>query len=490
MRWLSVEQRPRPVEEKIMALSLPRLASRMDRETLAAWQGSFAANAEPLGLARPRSADDVVELMRWAARGKVPVAPFSSAPVPHLRRTQVQVPSLYLDMSGMNRIAHIDRRDRVAVVEAGVTFDALDTALAPHGLRAFRPLRPRAGKSVLASYLDREPFLQVSQQWDVVDPIGGGEIVFGSGETFRTGSASGPWPRDEMWNAGVRFLTAIGPVVTDFMRVVQGSQGTLGVVPWAAVLCDILPPLSRAFVIGAETPGGLVRLCTRLLRRRMGGAIFIANRAQLAALLAAPAEGLPAWALLVELDARPELPEAQMAYETADLADEARAEGLELDETIGGMPARTLISGAAGGTTADYRDQAKGGHRSVFFLSTLDKLAEFAALGDEVCSGTPWAGNFALYVQPRLQGRNCHIEFVIPLDPADSAQAAQADALASRLAEACAARGAFFSRPYGKWNRLVQQANTALRPYLDRTKDLFDPHGILNPGRFSAAVSA
>jgi FAD/FMN-containing dehydrogenase len=473
-----------------MALSLPRIASRMEERDLAAWQGSFTHNAQPLGIARPQNAEDVVALMRWNARKKMPVAPFSSSPVPHLRKTQVQVPSLYLDMSGMNRIAHIDRRDRVAMIEAGVTFDALDSALAPHGLRAFRPLRPLAGKSVLASYLDREPFLQVAQQWDVVDPIGGGEIVFGSGETFRTGSASGPWAKEEMWKAGVRFLTSIGPVVTDFMRVIQGSQGTLGVVPWAAVLCDTLPALSRAFVIGADAPGALIRLCTRLLRRRMGGAIFLANRAQLCALLGTSGEGLPAWALVVELDAKHELPEAQMAYETADLLDEAKAEGLTLGETIGGIAVSALIRGTVEATSADYRDQARGGHHSVFFLSTLDKLEEFVTLGDNIFSGTAWAENFALYVQPRLQGRNCHIEFVIPFNPKDSEQAAQANTLSYRLAEVCAARGAFFSRPYGDWNRLVQHSNVSLRPYLDRTKDLFDPHGILNPGRFSAAASA
>ena len=59
-----------------------------------------------------------------------------------------------------------------------MTFSALDKALAPHGLRSFKPLLPRAQKSAIASYLEREPLLQAKEHWDTLDPLGGAGDFF------------------------------------------------------------------------------------------------------------------------------------------------------------------------------------------------------------------------------------------------------------------------------------------------------------------------
>ncbi len=78
------------------------------------------------------------------------------------------------------------------MVEPGVTFGELIAAVAEKGLRLNMPLQPRATKSVVGSMLSREPVIMPHYHWDISDPIGSTEVVFGTGDMFRTGAAAGP----------------------------------------------------------------------------------------------------------------------------------------------------------------------------------------------------------------------------------------------------------------------------------------------------------
>jgi FAD/FMN-containing dehydrogenase len=53
----------------------------------------------------------------------------------------------------MNQIRRIDRRNKIVIIEPGVTYAELEPALAKEGLRICRPLLPRPNKSVVASLL-------------------------------------------------------------------------------------------------------------------------------------------------------------------------------------------------------------------------------------------------------------------------------------------------------------------------------------------------
>ena len=59
----------------------------------------------------------------------------------------------------MDGVLRVDRRDRMVVLEPGVSWQQLELALAPHGMRVTPPLLPHEGKSVVASLLEREPTL-------------------------------------------------------------------------------------------------------------------------------------------------------------------------------------------------------------------------------------------------------------------------------------------------------------------------------------------
>ena len=148
-------------------------------------------------------------------------------------------------MSGLKEIVRVDRRNRVAMIEAGLTFTELIPELEKEGLRLNMPLLPRAGKSVIGSMLEREPVIMPKYHWDIADPLLCTEVIFGSGDLFRTGSAAGPGTLEEQWEVGAAQEVASGPSQADWYRIIQGAQGTMGIVTWATIRCERLPRLEN-----------------------------------------------------------------------------------------------------------------------------------------------------------------------------------------------------------------------------------------------------
>jgi FAD/FMN-containing dehydrogenase len=89
-----------------------------------------------------------------------------------------------------------------------------------------------------------------------------------------------------------------------------------------------------------------------------------------------------------------------------------------------------------------------------------------------------------VYIQPLVQGCNCHCEFDIYYNPQDTMEANRAKYLYLRTSEALLKMGAFFSRPYGPFTEVVYrncppETVAALR----KVKSIFDPKNLLNPGK-------
>ena len=186
----------------------------------------------------------VQELVRLAGRRKIPLVPVSSGP-PHARAAAVPG-AVAVDFSRMKRLIKIDEVSRYAWIEPGVTFGELIPELHRRGLRLNMPLLPRANKSVAASLLEREPVLIPKYHYDYVDPLLTLETVYGTGEDFRTGSASGPGPLDELKADKVN---PWGPGAFDYMRFLTGAQGTMGFVTWVITKTEILPKLQKLYFV-------------------------------------------------------------------------------------------------------------------------------------------------------------------------------------------------------------------------------------------------
>ena len=157
-----------------------------DPETLETYSRdqSFALPVKPWLVVKPRSVDEVQGIVKWANQTRTPLVPVSSGP-PRFHGDTVPgvTGAVIVDLSGMKRIIRIDRRNRMAIIEPGVTYGQLQPELAREGLRLSTPLLPRANKSVIASLLERQPTLVPKYQWSLPEPLRCLEVVWGDGET-------------------------------------------------------------------------------------------------------------------------------------------------------------------------------------------------------------------------------------------------------------------------------------------------------------------
>ena len=226
----------------------------------------------------PTSSDEVQALVRDANRDLVPLVPVSSA-APHRRGGSApSVPgAVQVDLSRMDRIGRIDRRNRIALIEPGVTFEQLVPALAAEGMRIAMPLVPKPGKSVLASLLEREPLVTPRFAWNAMEPLRTLEVIWGNGERLYTGNGHLRSEEAADWAAGQVPLVAGGPGQLDFFRLIAGAQGAMGIATWASVKCEPISEASTLLVIAADRLEDLVPCAYELVRIRFGDELFVMN---------------------------------------------------------------------------------------------------------------------------------------------------------------------------------------------------------------------
>ena len=253
---------------------------------------SFAAGSRPVLIVKPRQAQQVQDLVKWANETLMPLVPVSSGP-PHFRGDTVPaLGGVVVDLSTMNKILRIDRRNRVAMVEPGVTFGDLKPEVEKQNMRLMLPLAPRATKSIVGSYLEREPILVPKYHWDMSDPLCCTEVIFGTGDIFRTGAAAGPGTLEEQWKAGQAQKSPVGPGPSDLFRVVQGAQGTLGILTWATIRLELLPSIQRLFMVGCERVDEIIDFVYLLQRLKLGDECLVLDRLNLASILSPDAKSI------------------------------------------------------------------------------------------------------------------------------------------------------------------------------------------------------
>ena len=297
---------------------------------------SFVNSIKPACVVKPRNLKEVQEVVKLANETKTALVPVSSG-APHFRGDTVPGigGAIIVDMSGMKKILNVDRPRRVAMVEAGVTFGELIPAAEKEGIRLNMPLLPKNSKSVVASLLDREPVVMPGYQWDVSDPLACIEVIFGSGDEFRTGQAAGPGTIDEQWKVGAVQKAPYGPGIASLHRLVQGSQGAMGIVTWASMRCEILPTLEEPFVVSSPKLDTLIEMASWLIRLRMVNECFILNSADLAAIFAKkfPKDylnlkaNLPAWTLFYVVAGYEVLPEERVSSHIKNITDITQRSG-------------------------------------------------------------------------------------------------------------------------------------------------------------------
>jgi FAD/FMN-containing dehydrogenase len=486
------------IEEKILAKIVG--AGNVSCEQTAldgyATDMSFVNKVMPDYVVKPGNTDDVVKIVKFAKGTLTPLVPVSSGP-PHFRGDTVPSTggAVMVDLHGMKKIIRVDRLNRVVMVEPGVTFGELIPAVTKEGLRLNMPLLPRKSKSVMASMLEREPVLMPGYHWDISDPLNCIEIVFGTGDMFRTGAAAGPGTIEEQWAAGGAQVEAAGPTQFSLHRLIQGSQGTMGIVTWASARCELLPELEKPFLVGSSLLDKILDMVHWLIRLRLVNECLVLNSSNLAAIMTRKWPGdyhrvkaqLPPWVLFYNIAGYKYLPEKRVSVQVQDMMDVAQREGVHPVQTIGRVIASELLQTIQRPSDEPYwKLRSKGACEDIFFITINDKItgliAEMYSMAEKV--GYP-TSDIGIYLQPIVQGVNCHCEFNLFYDPEDPVEVNKVRELASSGSiKKLMNKGAFFSRPYGEaTDTIYGSSSTSTITALKKVKSILDPNNIMNAGK-------
>ncbi len=452
-----------------------------------AWFDPLSERQKPPDfLVRPGSTKEVQKIVRMANRYGIPLVPrssgfmFSPAGVPDRG-------AVLVDLSRMDRILHIDKRNRAAMIEPGVRWGNLQAELKKQGLRAVIPLLPHKDKSALTGFLDREPGL--IPRFEYAEPILTMEVVLGSGEVFRTGSASGPAGPEK---TKASLVGPYGPSAMDFFRLFQGSQGSLGIVTWMNVKVETLPKKQKLFIIPCMSLDEVARLSYVIQRRMIGYECLALNSQHLAGIISGDRgddleerkNNLPPWAVILCIGGGLRHPEKKLAFEEEALHEVTGKLGFKPVEKLDGIDSSfiEILQGPWKGETY-FKHKLREASLDIFFITTLSRAPGCAAGFLDLAAGNKMSPEeIGIYIQPLEYGRACHVEFSAPFAPESSEDVKKARSLAEGAVELIAGQGGFFSRPHGLWGRSsIKRSGTHIEA-ARKLKKILDPQNALNPG--------
>ena len=248
---------------------------------------SFFIGNVPKFIVWPNKVQQISKILKLANQMNFSVVPISSDS--KFRHHGDTIPrkedSIIMNLSKMNRILSIDRKNRVVKIEPGVNYASLIPILNKKGLKLLLPLYPTGTKSVITGALEREPIIIPRYHWDSSDPLLCIEVVFGTGDLFRTGTAAGPGSIKQQKRKGLAQVNPMGPTQFSPYRVIQGAQGSLGVVTWATLKLELQPTSQKIFHYQSNNIEELLDFQQKLVKYRLCDETFLLNNLNLACLL-------------------------------------------------------------------------------------------------------------------------------------------------------------------------------------------------------------
>ena len=457
---------------------------------------SFTTAMKPRLVVKPKDAAQVQEVVKLANAVKTTLIPVSSG-APHFKGDTVpSVPgAVIVDMTGMNKIISINRQQRMAVVEPGVTYDQLQKALAEEGLTLATSIRPRGTKSVLTSVLEMEPRLNCVHQFNYTEPLRCSEVTFGDGNQIFTGEA-GNAPKDlkKQWDLEKWQVMSNGPNMMDLVRMVIQAQGSMGIVTWVSLKCELLPSIHKMYLVPAKKSVDLEDFVYKTIKVRFSDKLFVMNKAYMASLLAETKEDiarlkseLPAWVAPVGISGDILLPEMKVSAQEEDIADFAQECGLQFLSSLPGATGDQVLAKSIGTSEGTFwKETLKGGFQDIFFITTLDKTSKFINVMYDMAieAGYP-TDDLGVYIQPQHMGTSVHMEFSLPYDPSNAQEAKMVKALYEQASREMSKLGGYYARPYDIWSTIQLNKDAQSYKLLQDLKGIFDPNNIMNTGKLT-----
>jgi FAD/FMN-containing dehydrogenase len=450
---------------------------------------SFVVSRKPKLVVKVKTEDQVQEIVRWANETLTPLVPVSSGP-PHFHGDTI--PSVggavIVDLSDMKQVTNVDRRNRVAIIEPGVTYEQLQPELARQGLRLPMPLLPRRSKSVMTALLEREPHMSPKYHWSLSDPLRTIHVVWGNGETLVSGAMGrlGPSVADSVP------VYPLGPLQIDYNRIVQAAQGSMGIVTRASIGCEVSQQVQKLFFVPSPSLEHLLSFAYRVVRIRYGDEFLFLNNVDLANIIGENNDQiedlrgkLPPWVLLLNIAGYEYFPDDCVEVQEREIMDIAQEFGTQVVSSIHGIRNGQILEILNRPSNEPYwKLRNKGGCQDIFFLTTLDKTPELVNTMYSIAQQYGYSNSeIGSYIQPVHQGVCCHCEFSLPYEPGNSQESAKVKEILFEASRVLMNKGAFFSRPYGIWADLAFNRDAQSTIVLKKIKSIFDPNNVMNPGK-------
>ena len=451
---------------------------------------SLVPSGMPNYIVRPKDPQEVQKIIKFANKHSIPVVPISSQ-VHFNGATIPKQGGIILDLTRMKQILEIDELNRRVRIEAGVTWEQLANELKKKDFRMIMPLLPHPQRSVVTDYLERE--VPTNTVYDYGEPLQSMEVVWPTGEIFRTGSASVNGYPDSISKGA----NPSGPGL-DFYRFLQGAQGTMGVVTWANLKIESIPKMDKVFFAPVSDLAYAMEFLYRVLPRRIGQESLLLNNTNLATVIAEDwskdfeklRKSLPPWVLILVVSGLLRRPEEKVAYEEKMLGEILKNEFKKMDlaDNLPGFPGlgKKLLPMLRKPWPTDvvyWKNRWRGGCQSLFFITRPVLAPKFINKVGEIAAKHSYPINdIGSYLQPIEHNRACHLEFNFFYDPSRNEEMAMVSNLYRDVALTLLNEGAFFTRPYGELAPLVYERAAGYTMALKRVKKVFDPKNIMNPG--------
>ncbi len=451
---------------------------------------SFVQARNPDVVVYAHSVEDVQNIVAYANKTNTPIVPYSSG----LNLHGAAIPKeggILLNLSRMNKILEINTDNWHCVIEPGVTAAQLQDELAKHNLRAMLPFGIHPDRSVLSSYLERDPAAASASFEYGNELIMDTELILPSGELFRTG----------LWSAGVKPGSPMGPVRAMINRLWTGAQGTLGIMTKMNIKVEHLPRKRKVFMMQFDSFPEAMEPLRMIQRKEIGFECFLLNNFNVAALMcndwpvpkSFPAEmissdhfsqlrkKLPEWILFVCSNGGPRLPEEKIAYEETALQEICAMGQLHMYDNM--QMEEIFLKEMLRPWSILKKFSYRGAVHDVIFKTTLKRFPEFQRVVMELINTYNYPlQDVGIFIMPLERGRAYHCSADFHCNPANLQEVEKVKNLWYEVSERLIDEGAFFDRPYGAWADMVySRAGTYTQKLKDIKKEL-DPNNILNPG--------
>ncbi len=422
----------------------------------------------PLAIALPASVEEVQVIVRWANEQQVAIVP-SGGRTGLSGGAVAANGELVLSLERMNRVLDFNAVDRTLTVQPGIILQTVHETAHSHGLVYPVDFAARGSCSIGGNIATNAGGIRVIRYGNTREWIAALKVVAGNGELLEL-------------NRGL-IKNSSG---YDFRQLMIGSEGTLGIVVEATLKLTDPPPPSQVMLLALPDMDALMQVFALFRERLQLQAFEFFTDHALAHVLAHGAQraidGDHPYYVVTEFDA------ADESAQDAALA--AFEHALEQGWVSDGVIAQSEAQAAAlwrlrEGITESlaprrpYKNDVSVRISAVpAFLHEMQALLAHEYPQIEVI----WFGH--------IGDGNLHINVLRPDDLAEEAFIAQCEHVAKLLAATLQRHGGSISAEHGiglvKRAYLESTRSAAEIALMKGVRKVFDPNGVLNPGKLFA----